>query len=268
MKMKKKYFIPLIIFSCLIGCKTLKEFETVTPETRKLKEPVLTFNISGLNLSNESTKYSKTAISNLLAILKKEDIQIFALQGVTRYPDLPNRLDIINELQSATDMYFRFGETQNNSGRQYGHAVLSEFKIQSHHNSEYQSLKSMNTYLSTLIDIGLYNVVITSTLIPDNLKNSEKIFCVSEWLKIQEEYKNCPVILTGNIAAAGIDNLNKTNFISLRKNNSDTETIPMDIRTQVYYTDTEKMKIMEIKRVDTAFGDMFIYKFGLFNQDI
>jgi endonuclease/exonuclease/phosphatase family metal-dependent hydrolase len=257
--------ITMLLITMIAGCGPageVKQPEKVEPVlSPKEPTPAITINVATLNLSKAGTKYEKQYISKMADIIKQEDIQLISLQGVTRYPEVSSRVDFIDELRLQTDMYQKFGETQNYSGRQIGNAVLSAYPVKNSENIEYKKLKTFSTALATSIDAGVGNVVFVSTLLPDDFPLSEKINCIELLVQIQKKYQSVFFIVAGNVSMLGNDNLKdyKMKLGEIKSQN---------ISSQVTFVQNEALKLLNTATVDTHYGTMQIYKFGLFNQSI
>lgn len=249
-------FVFLILFSVLIidGCRPANEVAEnkvePTPPPKTL-EPAITFNIASLNLSKYTTKISQQSVKKLATQLNVEDVQVIALQSVTRYPELKNRIDFIIELQKTTEMYFKFGETQNFSGRQIGNAIFSIYPFRSSENFEFKKIKSLNTSLNAAIDVGVANLLVSSLTIPEKLSSSEQNYFLSELNIIHSNFNLPPWIVAGNIKSIN------------RKLLSDAD---YNIEEGVAHRQTETLKLLETRIVATDFGKIMICKFGLFNK--
>lgn len=246
----------LILFSGLIidGCKPAHEVAEnkvePTPPPKTL-EPAITFNIASLDLSKHPTKISQQSVQKLATVLKVGDVQVLALQSVTRYPELKNKLDIIIELQKATEMYFKFGETQNFSGRQIGNAIFSIYPFHASENFEFKNFKSLRTALNATVDVGVANLLVSSLTIPDKLSGSEQNYFVSELNKIHRNFNSPPLIVAGNINSVNRKLLSDADF---------------NIKEGIAHRQTETLKLLETRIVGTDFGKIMICKFGLFNK--
>jgi endonuclease/exonuclease/phosphatase family metal-dependent hydrolase len=257
--------IPTIMFVFLLsGCtppEEVKNPEKVEPFPAKEPTPATIFNVATLNLSKSGTKYEKQSISKLSEIIKQEDIQIISLQGVTRYPEISTRIDFIDELRLQADMYQKFGETQNISGRQIGNAVLSAYPIKSSENFEYKKSKTLATALATSVDAGVGNVLFVSTLLPESISSAEKLDCISVLEEIKKMYESAFFIVTGNISLLGKNNFNELNLENGNIKNQ-------NIFPQILYLANDVMKLLDTKKEETRYGVLLIFKFGLFNQPV
>lgn len=257
--MKVKYIlahnlISTIIFVFLLwGCKPAKEIienRVESPSLPKTPEPAITINIASLDLSAHPTKIVKQSVQNLAEALRVEDVHIVTVQSVTRYPDLKNRVDFIIELQKATEMDFKFGETQNFSGRQTGNAIFSIYPFQVSENFEFKQFKSLSTSLNATIDVGVTHLLVSSLAIPEKLSNIEQKYFVSVLNKIHSRFNSPPFIITGNINSKVLYNAD------------------YKIDRCVAYRHSETLTLLETHTIGTEFGKIIIFKFGLFNKTV
>lgn len=237
---------------------TAKPIKVETPPVKE-PTPAITLNVATLNLSKYGTRYEKQAIAKLAEIIKRENIDVLTLQGVTRYPDIQNRFDLIEELRKHTGMYQKFGETQNLSGRQVGNVVFSSYPIKTYENLDYKKTKTLATALSVSVDAGVGNIVVVSTLIPEHLTTDEKFDCITTLEGIQKKYQSSLFIVTGNVFL--LDNKNLREFklhYGLLKER--------DVFPQLLYLGNDLLKLLDTKVEETGNGKMIIYSFGLFNR--
>lgn len=162
----KIFLIPFLI---IIGCKQAKEVqkeEKTAPPNAIIKEPAFKFKIAAIELPLKTTKYSLKSIEELANKLKNENVDIFTIKSVTRYPELRDRIDLLDELKKKSDMRYKFFEIENNSGRQFGNAIFSIYPFVSNDDNP---LKSIN--FGSSIDIGITNLYVLVTYSHSNLRN-------------------------------------------------------------------------------------------------
>lgn len=267
---QKLFSCAILILLILAGCDPSEEStkpEKTAPITIA-KEPIppIIINLATINLSKFNTLYHKNDLINLAEIVKREDIQILTVQSITRYPDIPKRLDIIDEMKSLTDMYAKFGETENNSGRLSGNAAFSIYPIKNSGNMEYKSYNNISTALGVTIDAGVGNIFMVSTSVPLHLSSES----LSELISFREKHSYAPCLVTGNFGESMSDN-----FENSRINNYDKTKIEFVTTSlsklkshsrHLFYFKTDTIKLLDKKMVDTPFGLVSVYKFGLFNQ--
>jgi hypothetical protein len=267
---QKAFSCAILILLTLAGCKPSEEPakpEKIDPIIMP-KEPIpaIIINLATINLSKLNTLYHKNDLIKLGEIIKLEDIQILTVQSVTRYPELPKRLDIIEEIKNLTDMNAKFGETENNSGRQSGNAVFSIYPIKNPDNMEYKSYNNLSTALGVTIDAGIGNIFVVSTSVPLHLTTES----LSELISFREKHLCSTGIITGNFGESLSNNFKNSGTINYDKTKIEFVTTSLIKRKGYYrylfYFRDDSIKILDKKIVDTPIGLVFVYKFGLFND--
>lgn len=207
MKILSLLVLLFILGTVFIGCPPteVRKEETTTPQTadtaRPAPIPELTIRLASLNLESLTKRIEAEHIDRFVSVLKEEKIDILALQGVRRYPGLASRIDLVDELAARTDMRSAFGETMNLSGRQTGHAVFSMYPIRSYTTTPYSGLSStrFESALETIIDGGVGDLVVVSTLLPDKASPEEQASCIKTLAALRQTYDDEPVIVAGNL---------------------------------------------------------------------
>jgi endonuclease/exonuclease/phosphatase family metal-dependent hydrolase len=135
----------------LAGCSTPPP--KIEPAAAPNK-PEMTIQIASINLANLNKRIERTNIHNLARILKNEQVDIFAVQGISRYPGVSTRVDFVNELTSTAEWNNIFGEMTNISGKQTGNAIFSVYPILSHQNVSWEKVRatSFDAALQATID--------------------------------------------------------------------------------------------------------------------
>jgi hypothetical protein len=128
-----------LILLALAGCSapTTTKIEATAP-----KKPDLTIQVASLNLAGFDKRFDRNEIGKFSRLLKKEQIDVLSVQGITRYPGLKSRVDFVNELVARTEMRYTFGEMFNNAGRQDGNGIFSLFPQRNTHNDAFDGIKS------------------------------------------------------------------------------------------------------------------------------
>ncbi len=212
--MKKRTTIKAILtFNFLlftfffIGCppKEIKRDETPPPPPRSLtKKPLvqeMTFRTASFDLKTLSKRIERKDVVKTAALLKKEKVDIIAVQQLIRYPELKDRTDTFEELAKEMGMYKAFGENLTLSGRQTGNALFSSYPIRSHDNITYTGLKSYNfeSALIGIIDLGISNVITICTRIPDKASETDETRCLNTLMVSKRSLDDAPMLLFGNI---------------------------------------------------------------------
>ncbi|TAK56912.1 MAG: hypothetical protein EPO24_10505 [Bacteroidetes bacterium] len=227
----------------LTGCppkETAKEEPKVeTPpqptEFKKTGSPDMYFRAASLDLKSFPRKIEMKDIERFAARMKKEKIDILAVQTIVRYPDLKERIDVFEELGRKTEMYKIFGETIALSGRQIGNAVFSSYPIRSNDNVPYKNLKSTNleSAMVALVDAGTRPLLVVSTRIPDNASEREVLSCLKTIALQKKNFKDTPIAIFGNIIKPkklqeleGVDEPLEYNILTWEKS-KETKKIPL-----------------------------------------
>ncbi len=172
-------------------------------------KPAMTMRVASLDVSAYRGRVEQKQVDELAGLLKSMKIDLIALQGITRYPGVATRTDLVDALGAATGMRASFGETIAVSGRQSGNAVLSTYPIQSSDNRSYPDLSGngFEGALQAIVDAGARQVVILSTRLPDPLSRRDLGICTGTLNGIAAEYPKDPLIVMGNLPAAPGDGL-------------------------------------------------------------
>ncbi|MBI5216007.1 MAG: endonuclease/exonuclease/phosphatase family protein [Ignavibacteriae bacterium] len=198
----------LLLTFILTGCppKEIKREETTQPPpppplTKKPLVQELTFRTASFDLKTLSKKIERKDVVKTAALLKKEKVDIVAVQQVVRYPEIKDRTDTFEELAKEMGMYKAFGENITLSGRQTGNALFSSYPIRSHDNITYSGLKSYNfeSALIGIIDLGISNVITVCTRIPDKASEADEARCLNSLMVSKRSLDDAPMLLFGNI---------------------------------------------------------------------
>src|ERR1041385_223061 len=197
------FTLAFILFSCSSTKESTKE-EPPSPPLPLVKRPTvpdINIRMASIDLSTVSRKIEKTDIEQMAKILKENKIDIFAVQGVTRYPELKSRIDIVDEIAASTEMRKAFGENINISGRQTGNAVFSTYPIRSNDNTRYDHIRSANfeSALQAVIDCGAKDVVVVSTHLPEKASIEDQSACINTLSSFRTMYTSQPIVLIGNL---------------------------------------------------------------------
>lgn len=259
---KRKTCLPTGLLALLIlaGC--------AAPTTKKAEAPApqkadVTLEVASLNLSGFNKRFDKGEIAKFSRLLKKEQIDVLSVQGITRYPGLTSRVDFVNELVSKTDMRYTFGEMFNSAGRQEGNAIFSLFPQRNNHSDAFDGVKSADfeAALQSSVDGGVKDVVVVSTVLPPKATEAEQSACMKIIASKSVAQPSQPMIVTGNLPVAEKIRANGPyeDVADSVKNTDDP-----DLKTRIWYSNEGSLKLMGARTVDTEFGPMLIAQFGLF----
>ena len=227
-------------------------------------QPAITLAVATLDLHGLKRRIGKSDVESLAATLKRERIEVLAVQGIARYPTVKTRIDFVEALLSSVDMRHVFGETMNISGRQEGNAVFSTYPIRSHYSTEYKA-KSANyeSALQVSVDAGVSEAMIISTRLPENVSDRDLTSCVRTIVDIRNSVGGRPFIVAGNLPRS--PELRKAdNFAEVRGAPGKSEVAPQS--SILWYIESEAVKLIGARSVETPLGSMVVAQFGLFSK--
>ncbi len=251
----------LILSLLAVGCSapTTKKTETEAAPPR----PESVMQVASLNLSGFSKMFEKKQIDQFARLLKKEQIDILAVQGITRYPGIKRHADFVDELVAHSEMQQVFGEMYNNAGRQSGNGIFSVYSLRNNHNDPFDGVKSalFEAALATSVDRGIKDVVIVSALLPAKAPDSDQSKCVRMIVDKSNAGTNLPLVIAGNLPASS----------TIRESGHFLDVTPLDESatkkkpaTMIWYLDDGSLKALGARTVETEFGPMLVAQFGLF----
>ena len=261
-KITRNYF-PLffILVLFLTGCPSSKETkkeEAPPPSEVKSHEPENIINVASLNLARHNKRIETEDVDRFASIITRDTIDILIVHGITRYPDLPERVDPVEELANRTAMRKAFGETITVSGRQGGNAVFSAYPIISNENSHYENLhsRSFEAALQTIIDCGAAQVVVISTQLPDDAMIEDQSVVANTLSSFNNFYINHPIIIGGNLP--------RTEAMRSIASYNDARPGKTDDAPRIWYSNDGSIRPISAKVERTNFGPMIIVHFALF----
>jgi hypothetical protein len=218
--------------------------------------------IASLNLGNFKKRIIQKNIVQLAKILKREQVEVLAVQGIARYPGVASRVDFLNELTAKTEWRNAFGEMENISGRQTGNAVFSSYPILSKHNQTFDHLKTtgFEAALLATIDAGIRSLTVVSVQMPPKLTPEEEVHCLKLIAASNPDVDNETTVMTGNLSSSE----------KVRMSSSMTE-IPLSKSTRgttpsVWYSANKSFQLIASRTVETELGRLMITQFGLFRE--
>ncbi len=259
--LKKDRWVPLMLLLFAAGCSSpTTKTESSTAAVRK---PESTFQIASLNLSGFNKLYERKQIDQLARLLKKEQIDILAVQGITRYPGLERHVDFVNELVARSEMRQVFGEMFNSSGRQSGNGIFSVYPLRNNHNEPFDGVKSalFEAALQTSVDRGIKDVIIVSTLLPSKAPESDQSKCVRLITDKSNAGSDQPVIVAGNLPASSAIRESARFHDVQDAVDPSAEKKPT---TKIWYSDNGSLTVMGVRTISTDFGAMVVAQFGMF----
>jgi hypothetical protein len=247
--MKTTWWMLLSAGLWFMGCGTAPKVE----QAAEAPKPELTINVASLNLSGLNKRIERTDISRLWQALKKEQVEVLALQNVSRYPGVETRIDPIEELAKQADWRKVFGETADFSGRQVGNAVLAAYPIRSSSNQPFTGVRSAlnDGSLQAVVDGGVKDLLVVSAQLPPKASSADQARCVSI-IRNGRGDDRLPMILMGNLPsqAVGFTGIDGAGTAS----------------TRVLYDGLGTLVPTSSSTVQTALGTMVIVRFAVFRQ--
>jgi endonuclease/exonuclease/phosphatase family metal-dependent hydrolase len=159
--------------------------------------------VGSLDVSRFSGRVEQAQIDELASIVADRQIEVLAVQGITRYPTVKTRIDLVEGLAAAAGMKQVFGETINVSGRQSGNAVFSAYPVASSDSKGFEGVSGLNFEgaLRVIVDAGTRPVVVVSTLLPDPLSAKDSKLCLDVIAGMTSERGKDPLLVLGNLPA-------------------------------------------------------------------
>ena len=255
--------ILLIPLMYLAGCSAPP---TVTKsDASALPQPklALSVKVACVDLSGYGKRIEKKDIERFSATLKKEQIEILAVQGITRYPNVKTRVDFVNELAAQMDMRHVFGESIDISGRQQGNAVFSAYPIRSNQKKEYDVPSAFaETALHVSIDAGVRDVGIVSTRLPAKASSAELARCIRTIAELQKS-PDAPFVVTGNLPVYK-KSQDFEKFTDLQSSLPDGSAKLQTSR--LWYMQGDLFKVVNARTVKTELGTLTVAEFGLYQR--
>ncbi len=212
--MKQPVSLSLILFLALTvaGCPSTTVVEKAPqpkpPPAVEKKGPsaAITFELGVIDLGTHKGRIERADIEKLAAVVRREKIDVLAVQGIARYPGVATRVDFVDAFASAAEMRQAFGETANINGRVGGNAVFSVFPIRANATTHYTETHGagFESALQAIIDCGARDVVVVSTRLPDKPTVSVETDAMSTYTNLWTTYVGRPVILCGNLPHAAV----------------------------------------------------------------
>ncbi len=235
---------------------------SATVEKTTSAAPVLSssLRLATLNFAGFKRRLEKKDVAALAKVLKREQIDVVAVHGITRYPDVATRVDFVRELSAQTDMRNVFGEMVNNSGRQTGNAIFSSYPILSHHNQSFDAVKSAvyEAALAATVDEGSGSVVVVSAEFPDRSTKDDDARCAKIIAGLNPDAGRSAMVVTGNLpdeAARTQAGFSDATALLPGKH-------PADV--SVWYAGSELFRPVAARVVPTDMGPLLITQFGLY----
>lgn len=242
----------LLVFVLAIGCSPTRE------AVKKSPEPYDTLTVGSLNVANLSRRIEKNDITRLARIIDDEGLHLLAIAGITRYPQVSTRVDLVDELTTRAGIYSAFGESATISGRQTGNAVFSVYPIRAQRTTHYEGLQS-NTFESAfqaVIDCGLRDVAVISTRLPESASRPDISLCMETLASLHAQYKDYALIIAGNLPASPDP---AGEFLTARAEGN---------ITPLWYSNDGSLRLISQKSVKTPLGMMTVARLAIFRSPV
>ncbi len=195
----------LLLFSCALlmlfyGCPSTTPPKSEIQSAVPLK-PEMSLQVATLNLASVNKRIERKDIVRLAKTLKKEQIEVLAVQHIIRYPGLTTRIDFVTELSKQTDWSNVFGEMTNVNGKQTGNAVFSFYPLLSHHTQSFDGIKSVmfESAVWAIIDAGARSVMMISATLPNKATLEDRKKCIALLSSLNGNDQKQFMILGGNL---------------------------------------------------------------------
>lgn len=241
-----------LVFVLAIGCSPTKE------PLKKSPEPYDTLTVGSLNVAKLSKRIEKSDITRLAQIIDNEELHILAVWGITRYPQVATRVDLVDELTARAGIYSAFGESATISGRQTGNAVLSVYPIRAQRTTHYEGLRSttFESAFQVVIDCGLRDVAVVSTHLPENASQGDVTVCMNTLATIQAHYADHAMVIAGNLPASHNP---AGEYLSARAEGKE---IPF------WYSNDGSLRLLSQKTLRTPLGTMTVARLAIFRPPV
>ena len=250
--------VLLVALVYLQGCTTPPKTETESIPSK----PEITIQIASINLALFNKRLEQKYITELSKILKNEQIEVLAVQGISRYPGIAARVDFVNELSAKTEWRNVFGEMTNISGKQTGNAVFTVYPILSHENLSWEKVitTSFDAAVQATIDAGARSLTVVSTQLPAKATANEQAQCSTLIASMNADTINQPTIVTGNLPMEK----------KVRAAHSFAEVpLPQSSKgstSRIWYSENTTIQLLGSRSVETELGTLVIAQFGLSRQ--
>lgn len=247
-----RHLSHLVVGALLIGCGPAPQTQQSETAARK---PELTLTVGSLNLTALKKRIVRADISRLWQQLKAAQVEVLAIQNLSRYPGVSTRIDPVVELAQQADWRQAFGEMADFSGRQVGNAVLAMYPIRSSSAESYSGVRSAvnNGSLHAVVDGGVRDLLVVSAQLPPKAPSVDQARCLSI-IKNARGDSRMPMIVAGNLPTS------LEGFTTVEGGTASS--------TQIVYDGNGILKAMSASTVETSLGTMVIVRFAVFRQPV
>jgi hypothetical protein len=249
----------ILLFVILFwGCPST----SLKKESEVARKPEIILQIASLNLGDFNKRIEQKHIHELVKVLKREQVEMLTVQGITRYPGVSTRVDFVNEFSANTDWRNAFGEMMNISGRQTGNAVFSFYPILSYHNQSFDQVNPINyeAALQTTIDAGVRSLAVVSVQLPPKATIEEQRQCMKLLMASNSGSNNQPIIVMGNLPSF---ELFRTSYSIMEVPQSE---YAKGKTPDMWYSVNASLQFYAARIVETGLGKLIIVRMGLFRE--
>ena len=245
----------------MVGCSAPPQTTRELPAASLQPKLATTVRIASIDLFNLKRRLERKDIERFADIVKKEQIEVRAVQGISRYPNVKTRIAFVDEFSSKADMRRAFGETVDMSGQQRGNAVFSVYPIHWSNKKEFDVPTAFfKSALQVSIDAGVRDMIIVSARLPEKVAGKDLATCVQTISELRTKI-DLPFVVAGNLPAQG--KLRSAELFA------DVQTaLPPDaaktMTSRVWYAPGDLFRLQNARTVKTDLGTVTIAEFGLY----
>ena len=250
--------LVLLLASCSGPSQTTRESSGAAPLQPKL---ATTVRIATLDLFSLKRRLEKKDIERFAEVIKKEQIEVLAVQGISRYPNVKTRIDFVDEFPARADMRRAFGETIDMSGQQRVNAVFSVYPIHSGNKKEFDVPSAFyESAFQVSIDAGVRDVIVVSTRFPEKATAKDLVSCTQTIAELRTKLDK-PFVVMGNLPV-----LSK---VKAPESFADVQSLLPDdagktATSRVWYAQGDLFRPLSARTVKTDLGTVTVVEFGLY----
>ena len=244
----------------LAACSAPQKLDRTGAETKK-PTLAITVRLGSIDLFNVARRIEKKDIERFAAVLKREQIEILSVQGISRYPNVKTRVDFVTELAAQMDMRQAYGESIDLAGRQRVNAVLSTYPIRSNQKSDFDVPSAFSeSAVRVAVDVGVRDVVVVSTRLPERSTAQDLAKCMETIAGLQSG-PHGSFIVTGNLPVS--KKIRNADVFADLQTSLPEATAPA-ISSRLWYAQGELFKLLNARTVKTELGTLTVGEFGLY----
>ncbi len=260
---KLTHFAVFVVILFLSACSGPPQASKTDSESLSPPTLATSVKIACIDLAKYNKRIEKKDVERFAAVLKREQVEILAVQGITRYPNLKTRVDFVSELAAQSEMRHAFGESTDIMGRQLGNAVFSVYPIRSNKKKDFDVPSAFSEYaLRVAIDAGVRDVTIVSTWLPLNAPTDDLSRCIRTITELREGAET-PFIVSGNLAGVK-QSRNAEPFNDVQALLTDGS--GKQLTSRMWYVQRDLFRLIRAQTVKTEFGTMTVADFGLYQR--